>query len=106
MKLRIAAFSIFCLFGTWGAYGQSISPAQLPNSSGCSLPFASATNVTCVESNQSYSAQLTVNAAPAGGTNPVWSVSSGIIPQAWKSTRRATLWAQLRRSVCTPSQSR
>jgi hypothetical protein len=80
MKSRIAAVSIVCLFGAWGAYGQSISPAQLPNSPGCSLPFASATNVTCVESNQSYSAQLTVVAAPAGGTNPVWSVSSGIIP--------------------------
>jgi hypothetical protein len=81
MRLRIASLCVFFVVGAWAAYGQtSITPSQLPNSTGCSLPFASAASITCITSNQSYSAQFGVNLTPNGGLNPTWTLATGSIP--------------------------
>ncbi len=89
MKRQVSGIVFFAILGAWSAYGQQMSPAKLPASSGCALPSAS-TTITCLTFGTSYTAQLTVSPVPSANA-PSWSVSSGYMPQGLFLNQNGTI---------------
>jgi large repetitive protein len=80
LQRRITHFLAFIALSAGAAYGQTITPAKLPSTVGCSLPPAASTTMTCLTFGSGFSQTLSVSPAPSVNA-PTWIISSGFMPQ-------------------------